>query len=192
MLQKIKDLMQIRELIGDIKKAVDSQNSQIDLLRSNIATLSIELNNVKANFHDFNDKHSQFFNILSSTTSKITESKEEFMREINDFRLQKTQMQQRMMENADSELKESLERVKVDVARYNDLKKEVDAVSQKIAKASSEIEKFVKISSSINARDFELDKFARQLVELDREKLELMRKIDTLERLCSKQRQMMR
>ena len=38
----------------------------------------------------------------------------------------------------------------------------------------------------IKKEDFELTKFARNLAEMDKEKLDLMRKIDTLERLVSK------
>ena len=38
----------------------------------------------------------------------------------------------------------------------------------------------------IKKEDFELTKYARHLMEADKEKLELMRKIDTLERLVSK------
>ena len=51
---------------------------------------------------------------------------------------------------------------------------------------SEEIGKFVEISKNIRKEDFELTKFARHLLEMDREKLELMRKIDTMERLVSK------
>ena len=52
--------------------------------------------------------------------------------------------------------------------------------------ATEEINKFIEISRSIKEEDFELTKFARHLMDMDREKLELMRKIDTLERLVSK------
>ncbi|MFC1800591.1 hypothetical protein ACFLYT_00900 [Nanoarchaeota archaeon] len=192
MIKKIKDLMQIRELIDEIKSSVSGQTAQISELKSSVVALSSELNVVKSNFSEFNQKHSEFFNTVSGVTSKITESKDDLIREINDFRLKKTQMQQKMMDSSGSELKQSLERVKTDVARYNDLKREIDSVNGKISKVSSEIDKFINISSSIDAKDFELKKFAKQLIEMDNEKLYLLKKIDTLERLCSKQRRMMR
>ena len=48
--------------------------------------------------------------------------------------------------------------------------------------------KFTEISRNIKQGDFELTKYANKLLEADKEKLELMRKIDTLERLISKMR----
>jgi len=61
-------------------------------------------------------------------------------------------------------------------------------IGNKVNNLSSEIEKFTDISKNIRKEDFELTKFARQVLETDREKLELMRRIDTLERLISKTR----
>jgi len=57
-----------------------------------------------------------------------------------------------------------------------------------IKNISTEINKFSDISKNIKKEDYELTKFANQLLDLDKEKLELMRKIDTLERLIAKQR----
>ena len=51
-----------------------------------------------------------------------------------------------------------------------------------------EINKFLAISRNIKEKDFEMTHFARQLREGDREKLELMRKVDTMERLVSRMR----
>ena len=54
---------------------------------------------------------------------------------------------------------------------------------------ATEIDKFKEIASQVNKGDFELKKCADELRKGDKEKLELMRKIDNLERLVSKMRQ---
>ena len=46
-------------------------------------------------------------------------------------------------------------------------------------------DKFMEISRNIKAKDFEMEKFAAELLKRDQEKLELMRKIDTLERMLA-------
>ena len=52
----------------------------------------------------------------------------------------------------------------------------------------SELSKFLDISRNIKKEDFELVRHSRNLAEMGREKLELMRKIDNLERMLSKMR----
>ena len=78
------------------------------------------------------------------------------------------------------------ESLKKDTEDYNELRKKAAEMLSKVNMTSEEIAKFLEISKSIKQEDFELTKFARHLIEMDREKLELMRKIDTLERLVSK------
>ena len=82
--------------------------------------------------------------------------------------------------------KEFREALKKDAEDYNELRKKVAEILSRLNLTSEEINKFIEIGKSIKKEDFELTKFARNLMEMDREKLELMRKIDTLERLVSK------
>ena len=78
------------------------------------------------------------------------------------------------------------ESLKKDAEEYNELRNKVAEILSRLNLTTNEISKFIEISRSIKKEDFELTRFARQLLEMDREKLELMRKIDTLERLVSK------
>ena len=94
------------------------------------------------------------------------------------------------MEKFEEELQKDLqvnrESLKKDAEDYSELRKRVAEILSRLNMTSGEINKFLEISRSIRKEDFELTKFARHLLETDREKLELMRKIDTLERLVSK------
>ena len=97
-------------------------------------------------------------------------------------------MEQHMLEKTDNELKQQLERIKTDVNSYNELKRELTIINNTITKLDAEIKKFTEISQHIKAKDFELEKYSRELSKRDNEKLELMKKIDTLERLLGKER----
>ena len=77
---------------------------------------------------------------------------------------------------------------KKDSDNYNELKENINKITEKVNNLSEEINKFTEISRNIKKEDFELTRFAHQLIEMDKEKLELMQKIDTLERLVSKMR----
>ena len=101
-------------------------------------------------------------------------------------------MQRKILDKFEEELQKDLqvnrESLKKDTDDYSELKGKVADILSKINLSSEEISKFMEISKTIKKEDFELTKFARHLIEMDREKLDLMRKIDSLERLVSKMR----
>jgi len=122
----------------------------------------------------------------------ISESKESLKKEVYDFRLLKAQTQKNILEKFEQELSKELkvysEKLKNDLTEYNKLKEQTSFILAQIKNLSGEINKFTEVSQNIKKEDFELTKHAAKLQEADKEKLELMRKIDTLERLISKMR----
>ncbi|MBI4452050.1 hypothetical protein HY637_01350, partial [Candidatus Woesearchaeota archaeon] len=120
----------------------------------------------------------------------IKNIRHEFEKELFQFQLLKSQMQrtiiQKFEEELDKELKIQMEALKNDAKEHNEIKQGIKYVTMQLNNLSDEVSKFMLISRSIRKEDFELTKFANQLLGLDKEKLELMRKIDALERLVSK------
>ncbi len=191
MIQKIKDLMKIKELVDSVNETVSKQNETVEQLNSKVSSLNSDIECVKNEFSAFKQESGELVLSLKNAVQEIKQTKQDFVAEMNDFKLQRTQMQKKMLERADGELGEHMERLRSDVSRYNDLKTQIDSINSQLNGVQAEIGKFVTISSRIKEKDFELVSFAKQLKSLDDEKLELMRKIDTLERLVSKQRRMM-
>lgn len=185
MFQKIKDLMQIKELIDDINKKVQDHSTEVNSLKQELVILNKELNEIKGNQKEFLTNFKDNLNI-------INESKESLKKEVYDFRLLKAQTQKSILEKFEEELSKELklysERLKNDLNEYNKLKEQMSSMILKLKNLSDEISKFTEISKNIKKEDFELNKFVNQLLGMDKEKLELMRKIDTLERLISKMR----
>jgi len=185
MIQKIKDLMQIKELIDNLTNDITNLKQEFDPVKS-------ELTNIKQQFNtDLQEMKSQQKEFIASNSviiKQINESRQEFDKEITDFKLQKTNMQKQMMEQGENELKDSLERIKADVASYNELKNQVNTISSHIENLSGEINKFTAISRNLKEKDFALEKFSNKIFEADQEKLELMRKIDALQRLIARER----
>ena len=185
MLQKIKDLMHIKELIDEINKNVNGHSTQINALKEELATLNKSLGDVKQNQTEFLDNFKENLEVIS-------ESKEDLKKEVYDFKLLKSQMQKNILEKFEEELTNELkvysEKLKNDLNEYNKLKEQMTFALNKISGISNEINKFIEVSKNIKKEDFELTKFANQLLEMDKEKLELMKKIDTLEHLIAKMR----
>lgn len=182
MFQKIKDLMQIKELIDEINKKVGEHSLQVNSLRQELVILNKELNEIKGN-------QKEFLSNFKDNLDIINESKESLRKEVYDFRLLKAQTQKKILEKFEQELSKELklysEKLKTDLNEYNKLKEQMVSMVTKVKNVSDEINKFTEISKNIKKGDFELSKFANQLLEQDKEKLGLMRKIDTLERLIS-------
>lgn len=183
MLAKIKELMSVKENLDEINKNVLDSNKTISELKADLESLNKELAELK-------DNQADFLKSFRENLSVIKNLRDDFGRELYEFKLLKGQLQRKILDKFEEELQKDLtinrEALKKDAEDYNELRKKVAEILGKANLASEEINKFMEISKSIRKEDFELTKFARHLIEMDREKLELMRKIDTLERLVSK------
>lgn len=183
MLQKIKDLMKAKEEIDLINSNIAENNKIVSDLKNELESLKKEL----AENRKIQD---EFLKSFKENLFVIKNLREDFGKEIYEFKLLKSQLQKKILEKFEEELQKDLEvnreSLKKDADDYNELRKKVAEILSRLNLTSDEISKFIEISRSIKKEDFELAKFARHLLDMDREKLELMRKIDTLERLVSK------
>jgi predicted nucleic acid-binding Zn-ribbon protein len=185
MIQKIKDLMQTKELIDEINKKVSDHSDGVNSLQKELAELNTQLAGIKGS-------QTEFLTNFKDNLDVITDSKESLKKELYDFRLLKSQLQKTIMDKFERELDDELkvysDKIKNDINEYNQLKDQMSSAVSQVKNISNEIAKLVDISKNIKKEDFELTKFSNQLKESDKEKLELMRKIDSLERLISKMR----
>ena len=183
MLQKIKDLMNAKEEIDKINKNI-GENSKI------ISDLNVQLESLKSELIETKKEQKEFLHNFKENLFIIKNLREDFGKEIYEFKLLKAQLQKKILEKFEEELQKDLEinreSLRKDAQDYNELRRKVNEILSRLNLTTEEINKFIEISRSIKKEDFELTKFARHLMEMDREKLELMRKIDTLERLVSK------
>lgn len=189
MLQKIKDLLTIKEQIDVIKNNLNYTTNSVNDLKTEIGTLKQQIND---NVSSINDKNNEFFKNFDENINVIKGLRHDFEKELFDFKLLRSQLQKKIIEKfeeeLDKELKIQIETLRTDAKKYNELKDNISEITSKVNNLSEEINKFTAISSNIKKEDFELTRFANQLREADKEKLELMNKIDTLERLISKMR----
>ena len=183
MLQKIRDLMKTKEDLDLINKNVEENNKIISELKNELNDLKKELNETKNN-------QKEFLKNFKEDLTVIHNLREDFGKELYEFKLLKGQLQRKILDKFEEELQKDLEvnreSLKKDADDYNELKGKVSEILSRLNLTSGEINKFIDISRNIKKEDFELTRFARQLIDMDREKLELMRKIDNLERLVSK------
>ena len=183
MITKIKELMDVKSNLEELNKSVSDNNKTISELKEELSQLKSELSEIKGN-------QKEFLKAFKDDLGVIHNLRDDFGRELFEFKLLKGQLQRKILDKFEEELQKDLgmnrELLKKDVEDYNDLRKKVMEIMSKVSLTSEEIGKFIDISRNIKKEDFELTKFARHLIEMDREKLDLMRKIDNMERLVSK------
>ena len=183
MITKIKELMDVKSNLEELNKSVSDNNKTISELKEELNQLRNELSEIKGN-------QKEFLKAFKDDLGVIHNLRDDFGRELFEFKLLKGQLQRKILDKFEEELQKDLgmnrELLKKDVEDYNELRKKVTDILSKVSLTSEEIGKFIDISRNIKKEDFELTKFARHLIEMDREKLDLMRKIDNMERLVSK------
>ena len=183
MLQKIRDVLKTKE-------DIDLMNRNIEENNKIISELKVELESLKKELIETKKTQDEFLKNFNENLFVIKNLREGFGKELYEFKLLKSQLQKKILEKFEEELQKDLEvnreSLKKDTYDYSELRKKVAEILSRLNLTTEEISKFIEISKSIRKEDFELTKFARHLLEMDREKLELMRKVDTLERLVSK------
>ena len=183
MLTKIKELINVKENLDEINKNIQDNNKTISELKHELESLKKELN-------ENNKTQQEFLKNFKENLAVIKNLRDDFGKELYEFKLLKGQLQRKILDKFEEELQKDLEisreALKKDNEDYNEVRKKAAETLSRLNLTAGEISKLMEISKSIKKEDFELTKFARHLLDMDREKLELMRKIDTLERLVSK------
>ncbi|MDP7180790.1 MAG: hypothetical protein QF824_05980 [Candidatus Woesearchaeota archaeon] len=186
MLQNIKDLLQIKDHIHQINEITANHTKTLSPLKE-------EINNLKNQISTLKESQTELLNYLKESLGSIDNIKEDLKKEVYEFNLLKSQLQTKLVEKFETELKNelniNLEKLKEDHQKYDDARQKLASLVDQTSELNNNITNLNEIGKNIKKEDFELTNHANKLLETDREKLELMKKIDTLERLISKMRQ---
>ena len=185
MINKFRDILKLKEEVDDLKARMDSQSRSFDAFSTEVTKLCDNLQNVR-------NTQAQLLDELKSNMGGFSQIQQDLSKEVYDFKLLKAQLQKKMLdkfeEELKSELKMNVEVLRKDLSDYEEMKNSVKEMLKKVELTKQEMGKWLDISTNVKTADFELGRFAKQLQNADSEKLELMRKIDSLERLVSKMR----
>lgn len=177
--------MQIKEHIDEVINKTRDYNETVSSLKN-------ELNELKNDIRDVKLNQTELLRNLKDGIGEIDDVKEDLKKELYEFNLLKSKLQSKILEKFENELqnelKINLEKLKTEHRNYDDARKELALIVEKTTKLGEELNKFIEISKDIKKEDFMLTKFCNKIWEMDKEKLELMKRIDILERLIAKMR----
>ncbi|MFT4303365.1 MAG: hypothetical protein ACMXYG_02285 [Candidatus Woesearchaeota archaeon] len=189
-------------MIDKIKKTFNSVND-IEAIKNEIVDIKKELNSTLSFIKKFNQESIKSLNdknilldekikLQDELNNKINKTSIEFEKELNEFKTMRTRLQTTIANQVSNDIKKELNvyimNVKHHVESLNNTCQEIKQISSNTGKVVQSIDYLNQISKSIKKEDFELSKYAKELEKNDREKLELLRRIDSLERLLSKLR----
>ena len=184
-------------MLGNKKtqQRLDALEERMSQVTEQLTDITDSLKGFKEQMHDVQKQLSaeqKQMEELAGYKSRLVDLEQEFEKELNQFKLLKTQMNKQVMEKVDSEVREVMHkhfsRLKTDADSFNKLRKDIENTAAEVSDTKQELTKFKSIAQHLKEEDFTLAKYARRLEEMDKEKLRLMRKIDSLERMVSKQR----
>lgn len=189
MIQKIKELMQTREAVDKLNLNIQNNIKVVNELAKEILELKESFSNVKK---QINKDSIELADSLKDKINAINSLREELQNEITNFKIFLSNQKKGLLEDLTKEFREEIlnhtNNLKGDISSYNELKQQVSYILSQTTTLTQEIQKLKEISRNIRKEDFELTNFINKVTEMDKEKLRLMREIDTLQRLIAKSR----
>ena len=188
MLSNIKEMLSGKELKGQL-------NELAEQLRQVTVTVKEQTETMAALKRENGESKAAAVAMTEEIKKSIDAAKElqEAIRtNMAELKALSTHVQSSIKQKITDELFELTKEVRAKLEGAEKLKQEVTATAAatiaELGKLKSDITKLSAVAEKIKAEDFELTKFSNQLLAADREKLQLMSRIDTLERLIAKMR----
>ena len=184
--------MESEEKIKEVHEGLSGHAESLKQQTEMIKTMHTEVSNLKTNFSSMHSDNAAHLMQLKQEVDELRDAKEQVLGELNELKLLKTHIKQKLVDELTKEFKEELqsqtERIKTDVKSYNDMKQSLQSITLRLEQVKGEMDKFNSIAKNIKEKDFSLERHAKQLKNFSDEKHELLKKIDALERLVGRER----
>ena len=188
MLSRIKEIVSGSEakeltsqLAGQLKQVSEAVKEQNELIGS-----------LKKDTEGTKGSVAEMKNEVKSAVDTARELQEAIRSNIAELKALTSHIQGSVKQKIADDMAELIKLVSTKLEGAEKLKHEVAtsaaAVVNELGKLKSEIAKLSAVADKIKAEDFELTKFSNQILAADKEKMQLMGRIDALERLIAKMR----
>lgn len=182
-------------MLGKLKEVV-SLSDEIRELKGTLSTVQKELTEIRDKLNDKSkgDEDSRIKEIsnikqMSDDISKIRNELKvistEYASELNAFRITKKNIQERLHDEFHNEAKTITTQMSTYLSSFKALESQMNMMAINIADFNNTMNSMKALAKTVSEKDFELKNYARILDNNDREKVELLKKIDSLEKLMS-------
>ena len=192
MLDKLKAVVQIKEELDGIKSKVEGQVEIIGKLDTQIQEMKKFVDEFQKQQKQIFDEQKNIIQNFQKDKNNLSEQIENLKEEVYNFKLLKSQVQNKIMEKFEHELHEQLklqsETLKTDVDQYKDVKTKISETATHLATLNEQVMKLKEISSKIKQEDFELTRVMGKVAAQEREKQFLKERLDKAERFAANAR----
>ncbi|MFC1723459.1 hypothetical protein ACFL0V_04950 [Nanoarchaeota archaeon] len=196
MIGKIKDLVQISVKLDEINTKVDSNVEKVERHSTVLKDYKEEVSCLRGEFIGTAKDMKSALEGAPQLILEMENVNKDMKNELYELKKLKADMKStvvsELMEVFREELQKQTRQLDCDVKSYNELKSELGKITDQLSGLHGEMDKFRKISSQIKTADFDLAKHAREVTKADGEKLKLMREVERLQMLISKERRRQR
>ena len=173
------------EVAQQTARKIDEQERTIETVKEEVSALGSKIDSLAKSSEGLAAQTTQVLAAVRQLRDDVEE-------EMSSLKLSKNKMISAVVDKVQQEMEQLTSTVKQDFDSYLAIKKELGALSSRLSLTSQEIDKFRAISTAIKAMDFEMRGYARVLEEKDSEKLRLIRRIEELQKIISRERRVRR
>jgi chromosome segregation ATPase len=189
MLQKVRDALEARKIADELFVKLDQQEKKLDEHGTAVEKVTVAVSELTDSISTMKSYHEELIGSLQSTLQAAQAMKAELSSNVINLKVLKSQLQSQLMDKVGEELQQLTSQFQGKVDSISRLQEEMMLIAADVNKMREEINRFTTISAHIRNMDFELGNYAQKLRSGEEEKLQLMRQIDSLQRLVSKMRQ---
>lgn len=189
MLEKISGIRELKERLEKVESEVsaklDKQEDSLKLLHEEIKRFGTDISHIKDMKQDYVDR-------FSKDLGNIKDLQKEFEKALRTFHQNHNKLYDSIYTKLHKELDDKVRPIDLVVGQLNDVRPEVKKIVESLKEANLAVRKLAEVASSIKKEDFELKLYAKELLKMDTEKLRLMKEIETLKKVISRERRRQR
>ena len=186
MLKKIQGFVNLRE-------DVDILNTNFMVNKKLVEELSETYKDELEKLKELKEYQTEFLAEFKNNANSINQLRMDLEKELDSMKKVKFDMQREMLKRFENELNSLFQSYKGDLTlekeQYETVKRQIEAAAQNLFMLHGEVSKLMDVSKHIKKGDFELVKYQNELLKEDKNKLELLKRIDDLERMMAKMKQ---
>ena len=180
-----KDTEEIKEALADLSQEIKEVRSEQKELHETNNKL---IKNISSSLEELKQGQTSHSELMGKEVSKINELRSEFSKSVRSFELLHKKIYGQLYTRLHEVLREHTNDLKSTTDNYKATSPKVKETLDTLDLLKSEIAKFNAIAKYIKESDYTLVNHQKDLERLDREKLHLMKKVDSLQRMIGKNR----
>ncbi len=185
MIQKIRDLVRIQELINDISVRIREQEK---IVRSHSKDMDDFHKEMRRSMREILAENLRIREQITSDITHFRKLQARLGDELSNFKLFKNESRKIFMDRMETEFSIIKKKLNSEISGINDLRCAINSRSDDLYALSDEIKRLRKITSKIRSQDFELVRHKKNIEKYEKEKQEMAKQIDSLQRLVARMR----